>query len=113
MKFLDWSGIIVSIIFVVMIIVTTYAIAEIQSNEWKMEVSWCNNHYGEGNWTMAEITGTKESKDLVGWFYPGQVWKCKPNGVLQYPSPIGPQQQNKTCVEDMSVYSSYCKAVQG
>jgi len=68
------KDIIVAIVGLALVFIIGKAITEEVYMNWKEN---CDKTYGEGNWTVKEITGTTEAPPL----YIGQSWKCVNHSV--------------------------------
>jgi hypothetical protein len=59
---------------IILIVGSVFYVGKIQVQQWREVEAYCNEQFGEGNWTLNETTGTGDNK-----YYIGQVHECIQN----------------------------------
>ena len=71
------------IICLIVTILSIYVAFSVLKDNGEKGIKFCDEKYGINNWYFKDITGTKEAKELYGWYYIGQVWVCKQYGDVK------------------------------
>jgi len=76
-------NILYGILILIVVILLIYITFNIMKDNGEDTIKYCDEKYGVNNWYFKDITGTKEAKELYGWYYIGQVWVCRQYGDVK------------------------------